>query len=160
MLRMGMLPPQPSALDASAGASNPRREEIRALGLRGGPWHYGLLALAIVAVVVGLFWFAGRTPVPTMPDLVGMSVEDAIDEIAANDDLCLGPVERGATGNPGAVTAQRPRAGKDLSSGSGAWAVHLTVAPELPRERARALVRSILDGPTCGGNRAQLIDLS
>jgi hypothetical protein len=82
---MGMLPPQPSALDASAGESNPRREEIRALGLRGGPWRYGLTALAIVAVVVGLFWFAGRTPVPSMPDLVGSSVEDAIEEIAAED---------------------------------------------------------------------------
>ena len=157
---MGMLPPQPSALDASAGESNPRREEIRALGLRGGPWRYGLIALAIVAVVVGLFWFGGRTPVPSMPDLVGSSVEDAIDEIAAADDLCLGQVERGSTGDPGTVIDQRPVAGKDLSTGSGDWEVRLTVAPGLPRERAKQLVRTMLQGPACEGARAQLLDLS
>jgi hypothetical protein len=157
---MGMLPPQPSALDASAGESNPRREEIRALGLRGGPWRYGLTALAIVAVVVGLFWFAGRTPVPSMPDLVGSSVEDAIDEIAADDDLCLGLIERGSPGDPGTVIDQRPVAGKDLSTGSGDWEVQLTVAPGLPRERAKQLVRTMMQGPVCEGARAQLLDLS
>ena len=157
---MGMLPPQPSALDASAGESNPRREEIRTLGLRGGPWRYGLLALAIVSVVVGLFWFAGRTPVPSMPELVGMPIEDAIDEIAANGDLCLGLIERGTTGEPGAVIDQRPVAGRDLSTGSGDWEVQLSVAPGLPRERAKQLVRTILQGPLCEGARAQLLDLS
>jgi hypothetical protein len=157
---MGMLPPQPSALDASAGESNPRREEIRALGLRGGPWRYGLTALAIVVVVVGLFWFAGRTSVPSMPDLTGSSIEDAIDEIAASGDLCLGVVERGSTGEPGTVTGQRPVAGKDLSTGSGDWEVRLTVAPGLARERAKQLVRAIVRGPMCEGTRAQLIDLS
>ena len=157
---MGMLPPQPSALDASAGASNPRREEIRALGLRGGPWRYGLLALAIVAVVIGLFWVAGRTSVPSMPDLTGSSIEEAIDEIAANDDLCLGFVGRGSSGEPGTVIDQRPVAGKDLSTGSGDWEVQLTVAPGLPRERAKQLVRAMLQGPLCEGARAQLLDLS
>jgi hypothetical protein len=157
---MGMLPPQPSALDASAGESNPRREEIRALGLRGGPWRYGLLALAIVVVVVALSWFAGRTPVPSMPELVGMPIEDAIDEIAASDDLCLGLVERGTTGEAGEVTDQRPVAGRDLSTGSGDWEVRLSVAPGLPRERAKQLVRTMLQGPLCEGARAQLLDLS
>jgi beta-lactam-binding protein with PASTA domain len=157
---MGMLPPQPSALDASAGESNPRREEIRALGLRGGPWRYGLIALAIIAVVVGLFWFASRTTESPMPDLVGMPIEDAIGEIADNDRLCLGVVRRGTTGEPGTVTRQQPADGIDLSESRVDWEVQLRVAPGIPRERAKQLVRTILEGPACEGARTGLLDLS
>jgi beta-lactam-binding protein with PASTA domain len=95
-----------------------------------------------------------------MSHLTGTSVEEAIDEIAANDDLCLGFVEGGSSGEPGTVIDQRPIAGKDLSTGSGDWEVQLTVATGLPRERAKQLVRAILQGPLCEGARAHLLDLS
>ena len=124
---MGAWSPPPSAADPSAGETNPRRDEMRNLGLRGGPWRYALIAAGIVVVVVGVLWFAGRSTPPTMPELTGMSFEDALGAISDTDELCLATVRVSDGGEPGVVVDQRPVAGKDLSSGAGQWSVTLTL---------------------------------
>jgi hypothetical protein len=146
----------PSARDPAAGGTDPRREEVRTLGLRGGPWRYLSLAVGIVVAIAGALWFAGRTTPPTMPDLEGMTFEEALGEIADTNDICLDTVRSGDTGEAGIVLDQQPVAGRDLSTrGATPWGVTLTLGPV-----NRADVRAADVGAICGGDRAGLFESS
>ena len=157
---MGAWAPPPSAADPSAGETNPRREEMRNLGLRGGPWRYALIAAGIVVLIVGGLWFLGRSTRSTMPSLMGMSFENALSAIDDTNDLCLGTVRVIGGGDPGIVLDQRPLAGKDLSSGAGQWRVTLTLGVGLDRTDIEAVVRAAVATAICGGDPAGPFDTS
>ena len=157
---MGAWAPPPSAMDPTAGETNPRREDMRNLGLRGGPWRYALIAAAILVVTAGAIWFAGRSTAPTMPDLKGKSFEDALGTISDTNELCLDTVRLGDGGEPGVVVDQQPVAGKDLSSGSGQWSVTLTLGSGIDRSDIEAAAKAAPDTAICRGDRARLFDAS
>jgi hypothetical protein len=150
--------PPPSAADPSAGETNPRRDEMRNLALRGGPWRYALIAAGIVAVAVGVLWFAGRTTPPTMPSLTSMSFDDALGAISGTDELCLDTVRVSDRGETGVVVEQQPVAGKDLSSGAGRWSVTLTLGAGSDLAEIDVAARAAPATAICSGDRAGLFE--
>ena len=131
---------------------------MRNLGLRGGPWRYALIAVGVIVVVVGVLWFAGRSTEPTMPELTGMSFEDALGAISDTDELCLDTVRVGDGGEPGIVVDQQPVAGKDLSSGAGQWSVTLTLGAGSDPSDIKATARAAPATAICSGDRAGLFE--
>jgi hypothetical protein len=150
--------PPPSAADPSAGETNPRRDELRNLELRGGPWRYALIAACIVVVVVVVLWFAGRSTPPTMPGLTSRSFEDALGVISDTDELCLDTVRMSDVGEPGVVVDQQPVAGKDLSSGAGQWSVTLILGAGSDPSDIKAAARAAPATAICSGDRAGLFE--
>jgi PASTA domain len=149
-------PLPPSARDPTAGETNPRREEVRALGLRGGPWRYLMLAFGIGAVIAGALWLAGRSTPPTMPDLTGRTFDEALGAISDTNDICLDIVRLSDTGEPGIVLEQQPVAGRDLTTrGATQWGVTLTVGTANRADIERAAKAADV-GAICDGDRAGL----
>ena len=154
-------PLPPSARDPAAGETNPRREEIRGLGLRGGPWRYLSLAVGIIVVIAGALWFAGRSTPPTMPDLKGMTFEEALGAISDTNDICLDTVRSSDAGGAGIVLDQQPVAGRDLTTrGATQWGVTLTLGGGVPRADIKAAAKAAPDTAICRGDRAGLFDAS
>ena len=158
--RMSGQPLPPSARDPAAGETNPRREEIRGLGLRGGPWRYLSLAVGIIVVIAGALWFAGRSTPPTMPDLKGMTFEEALGAISDTNDICLDTVRSSDTGGAGIVLDQQPVAGRNLTTrGATQWGVTLTLS-KVNRADIKVAARAADVGAICHGDRAGLFEPS
>jgi hypothetical protein len=146
----------PSAWDPAAGETNPRREEIWALGLRGGPWRYLMLAVGIGVVIATALWYAGRSTPPTMPDLTGMTFDEALGAISDTNDICLDIVRLSDAGEPGIVLDQQPVAGRDLTTrGATQWGVALTVGTA-DRADIKTAAKATDAGVICHGDRAGL----
>jgi beta-lactam-binding protein with PASTA domain len=134
---------------------------VRSLGLGGGPWRYAFIAVAIVAVVADGLWFAGRPTEPTMPDLTGMPLRDALDTVSRTEDACLDAVRIGGGGEPGVGLDQRPSAGEDLTlGGPDPLGVTLTVGAGTSRADIEAAVQVASITAICGGDRAGLFESS
>jgi beta-lactam-binding protein with PASTA domain len=117
-----------------------------------------LIAAGIVVMAVGVLWFAGRPTAPTMPELTGMSFEDALGVISHTNELCLDTVRPSDKGERGVVLDQQPVAGKDLTSGSRLWSVTITLGAGSNLADIKAAARAAPGGTICAGDRAGLFE--
>ena len=131
--------PGPSARDPSFNETNPRRDEMRSLGLRNRPWIYALTAVAIIGVVIALFWIARPTS-ESVPGVTGRPLSEAF---AVLDDqaVCVEWIAVDRDARPGQVSGQNPQGGSEWASDT--HHVRLIVGPRTDIPAAIAEVPDI-----------------
>jgi beta-lactam-binding protein with PASTA domain len=143
-------PLPPSARDPAAGETNPRREEVRGLGLRGGSWRYLSLAVGIVVVIAVALWFGLRSTPATMPDLKNMTFAEALGAISDSGAACLDTVRVSDAGDAGVVVDQQPPAGTELPKGPFPKGVTLTLGSGTNRAAIEAAAQDAPATAICG----------
>ena len=95
-----------------------------------------------------------------MPDLKGMTFEEALGAISDTNDICLDTVRSSDTGGAGIVLDQQPVAGRDLTTrGATQWGVTLTLS-KVNRADIKVAARAADVGAICHGDRAGLFEPS
>jgi len=161
-LTMSGQPLPPSARDPAAGETNPRREEVRGLGLRGGAWRYLSLAVGIVVVIAAALWFGLQNSSATMPDLKGLTFAQALGAISDTDAACLDTVRVSDVGEAGVVVDQEPAAGTDLPRDPFPKSVTLILGSGTDRADIKAAAEAAPTSAICGaaGDGSGLFDMS
>ena len=117
--------PNPSARDPSFNETNPRREEMRTLGLRNRSWVYVVTPLAIIGVVIAFFWIAAPEG-ETVPSVVDLPLSEAFTILRASD-VCVEWVAAVDDARPRQVIEQDPRGDSEWTN--DARQVRLIVGP-------------------------------
>ena len=131
--------PNPSARDPSFNETNPRREEMRTLGLRNRSWVYAVTPLAIIGIVIAFFWIAAPKG-ETVPSVMGLPLGEAFTILRASD-VCVEWVTGVDDARPGQVIEQDPQGGSEWTN--YARQVRLIVGPATDVTEAIAEVPGI-----------------
>ena len=108
--------PNPSARDPSFNETNPRREEMRSLGLRNRSWVYAVTPLAIIGVVIAFFWIAAPTS-ESVPSVTGRPLDEAF-ALLHDEGVCVEWIAVDRDAQPGQVSGQNPQGGSEWTSDS------------------------------------------